>query len=67
MSNVTGAEESNMREPYVKPVVMQLHYSTDQSVSMAEGCKVVGSGSGPTVTGCQTDDIPSLPCSAPGT
>lgn len=53
------------REPYVKPVVMQLHYSTEPEVAIAQACKTTGSASGPTVSGCRTTN-PFVPCSTPG-
>lgn len=40
------------REQYVKPIVMQLHYATDSSVSIATPCKVTGSATGPTPSSC---------------
>jgi|AAFX01.1.fsa_nt_gi hypothetical protein len=49
------------REPYVKPVVMQLHYSTEPEVAIAQACKTTGSASGPTVSGCKTTN-PFVPC-----
>jgi hypothetical protein len=43
------------REIYVKPVVMQLHYSTDRSVTIAQTCKTTTSSSGPAVGACQAE------------
>jgi hypothetical protein len=40
------------RERYVKPIVMQLHYATDPSVTIALTCKTTTSTSGPTIAGC---------------
>lgn len=40
------------RQPYVKPVVQQLQYMSDQHVTLAAGCKTSGSNPGPVVAGC---------------
>lgn len=53
------------REPYVKPVVLQLHYSTEPEVAIAQACKTTGSASGPTVSGCKTTN-PFIPCASLG-
>lgn len=55
------------REPYVKPIVLQMHYSSERGVTIAGACKTVGSTSGPTVEGCLTDTSPSFPCVETGT
>jgi hypothetical protein len=54
----------NARQPYSKPVVMQLHYSTEPGVAIASPCKTTGSLSGPTVEPCKQDGS-SLPCVTP--
>lgn len=51
------------RSPYVKPIVTQLHYSTERGVSIAEGCKTTGSTSGPVTGGCLNEGQ-TLPCAA---
>ncbi|MEJ7811607.1 MAG: hypothetical protein WKG32_14435 [Gemmatimonadaceae bacterium] len=53
------------REVYVKPVLMQLHYSTEPEVAVAQACKTTGSASGPTVSGCRTTN-PFVPCQTVG-
>jgi hypothetical protein len=53
------------REPYVKPLVMQLHYSTEPEVAIAAACKTPGAVSGPLVAGCKTTN-PFVPCVALG-
>lgn len=54
------------RDEYVKPVLMQLHYSTEPEVAVAQACKTTGSASGPAVSGCQSADDPFVPCTQPG-
>ncbi len=49
-----------LRIPYVKPVVMQLHFATDPSVTIATVCKTTTSASGPTTGACLTSGI--TPC-----
>ena len=53
------------REPYVKPVVMQLHYSTEPDVAIASACKTTGSATGPTISSCRNQQNPG-PCLTPG-
>lgn len=53
------------RELYVKPVVMQLHYSSDPSVTIATSCKTTQSASGPVTSGCLNAQA-TLPCNAVG-
>lgn len=53
------------REPYVKPVVMQLHYSAEPEVAIAQTCKTTGSASGPAVSGCRREGS-SGACISPG-
>ncbi len=53
------------REPYVKPMVVQLHYSTEPEVAIAQACKTTGSGSGPTLGACRTTN-PFVPCQTLG-
>ncbi|MDQ3696604.1 MAG: hypothetical protein M3373_01060 [Gemmatimonadota bacterium] len=48
-------------EPYVKPVVTQLHYATEPEVAIAQACKVTGSASGAVLSGCTTTDV-LIPC-----
>jgi len=55
----------SIRDEYVKPVLMQLHYSTEPEVAVAQACKTTGSASGPTVSGCLTSN-PLVPCTQPG-
>lgn len=51
-----------MRQPYVRPFVMRLDYSTDNRVSMAQVCKQEGDVQGPTPNNCVTlVGIPPLP------
>jgi len=45
---------SDSRQPYEKPLLTQLQYFADQSVSLAGACKTSGAASGPTPTGCQS-------------
>jgi hypothetical protein len=40
------------REPYVRPFVMRLDYSTDNRVSMAQVCKQEADVNGPTPNNC---------------
>ena len=54
------------RDEYVKPVVIQLHYSTEPEVAIAQTCKTTGSPSGAAVSGCQSVDDPFVPCVQPG-
>lgn len=56
---------SRQREPYIRPVVMRLEYTTDVRVSQITGCKLETSDTGPAVTGCLTDEAPVLPCNDP--
>jgi hypothetical protein len=49
------------REPYVKPVISQLHYSTEPGVAIASPCKTSGSSTGPTIEACKTTNI-FTPC-----
>jgi hypothetical protein len=49
------------RQPYVRPFVMRLDYSTDNRVSMAQVCKQEAAVSGPIASGCQLQDLPA-PC-----
>lgn len=49
------------REQYVKPLVMQLHYSTEPEVAIADACKTSGGSKGPTVGPCKTSN-PFVPC-----
>ena len=53
------------RERYVKPVVMQLHYSTEPEVMIASVCKAPGSVTGAVQTGCVLSDAVT-PCAAIG-
>jgi hypothetical protein len=53
------------REPYTKPVVMQLHYATEPEVAIAQSCKTTGSATGPTISGCRTTN-PFIPCQTIG-
>jgi hypothetical protein len=53
------------REPYMKPVVMQLHYATEPEVAIAQSCKTTGSAQGPTVGSCRTTN-PFIPCQTVG-
>lgn len=41
-----------MKQPYVRPHVFRLDYSTDNRVSMAQVCKQEGDTSGPTPNNC---------------
>jgi hypothetical protein len=54
------------REPYVKPTVMQLHYSTEPDVTIAQACKTTGSSTGPATSSCRREVGPGQ-CVAPGT
>jgi hypothetical protein len=50
------------RQPYVRPFVMRLDYSTDNRVSMAQVCKQEGDVSGPSPNNCfRVEGIPG-PC-----
>lgn len=49
------------RQPYVRPFVMRLDYSTDNRVSMAQVCKQEGAVTGPIAGGCQQELLP-VPC-----
>jgi hypothetical protein len=53
------------REPYVKPVVMQLHYATEPEVAIAQACKTTGSAQGPAIGACRTTN-PFVPCATLG-
>jgi hypothetical protein len=53
------------REEYVKPALVQLHYSAEPEVAIAQACKTQGSNSGPTVGGCKTSQ-PFVPCQTLG-
>ena len=53
------------REPYVKPLVMQLHYATEPEVAIAQSCKTTGTGFGPTIGSCRTQS-PFVPCQTVG-
>ena len=55
----------NMRRPYVKPVVMQLHYSTEREVTIAANCKQSQSASGPTISNCR-NAANTAPCLTTG-
>lgn len=54
------------RDEYVKPLIMQLHYSTEPEVTIAQACKMVGSAVGATASGCQISETNSDPCAEPG-
>lgn len=54
-----------MRKEYVKPIVMQLHYSTEPDVSIATTCKTTGSSTGPATSSCRRE-VGSAPCVTPG-
>lgn len=41
-----------MKQPYVRPYVLRLDYSTDNRVSMAQVCKQEGDVQGPTPNNC---------------
>jgi hypothetical protein len=56
---------STQRQPYIRPVVMRLEYTTDVRVSQVSGCKLETSDTGPSVTGCLTASPPIIPCSDP--
>jgi hypothetical protein len=56
---------SKQREPYIRPVVMRLEYTTDVRVSQVSGCKLDTSDTGPSVTCCLTDEPHIVPCSDP--
>jgi hypothetical protein len=56
---------SSQRQPYIRPVVMRLEYTTDVRVSTVQGCKLETSDTGPSVTGCVTATAPVLPCNDP--
>ena len=49
-----AGEPPRKRQPYVKPSIWQLHHMVDQHVSLAAGCKTVGSVSGPALSDCKT-------------
>ena len=49
------------RQPYVKPMIAQLAYMTDQHVSLSAGCKTNGAASGPATSNCQTSQS-NVPC-----
>lgn len=55
---------SRQREPYTRPVVIRLEYTTDVRVSQSVGCKLESSDTGPSVTGCLSEGSP-IPCSDP--
>ena len=42
------------RQPYVKPIIMQLHYSTEEGVSLTQACKGVGGNGGVEPSTCKT-------------
>jgi hypothetical protein len=50
------------RQPYVRPFVMRLDYSTDNRVSMAQVCKQELALTGPVVAGCQNLIPAGTPC-----
>jgi hypothetical protein len=43
---------SQSREQYIKPTVLQLQYSAEPKVNIAEVCKQSGAVSGPTISSC---------------
>jgi hypothetical protein len=53
------------REPYVKPLVTQLHYSTEPEVAIASACKTTGATVGSTALSCRTSN-PFVPCQTLG-
>jgi hypothetical protein len=53
------------REPYVKPLVIQLHYAAETEVAQLGACKTTGSARGPTIGGCRTTN-PFVPCQTLG-
>ena len=53
------------REPYVKPLVTQLHYSTEPEVAIAQACKTTGSTTGSLALSCRTSN-PFVPCQTLG-
>ena len=56
------------REPYVKPLIVQLHYSTEPEVAIAFACKTTGS-SGAFVGPCRArpdQGGPFVPCQTLG-
>jgi len=53
------------KQPYIRPVVMRLEYTTDVRVSQVSGCKQETSDTGPSVTGCLTASPPIIPCVDP--
>ena len=53
------------REPYVKPLVTQLHYSTEPEVAIAQACKTTGSLQGSTAASCRTTNL-FVPCQTLG-
>jgi hypothetical protein len=54
-----------LKQPYIRPVVMRLEYTTDARVSQVVGCKQETSDTGPSVTGCLTASPPIIPCNDP--
>ncbi len=48
------ARSMTNREPYVKPVMMQLHYATEPGVTMAQACKGDGGGTLVLPQSCKT-------------
>ena len=51
------------RQPYVRPFVMRLDYSTDHKVSMAQVCKQEADVSGPSPNNClDTSGSFPVPC-----
>ncbi|HZO19001.1 MAG TPA: hypothetical protein VFB46_08450 [Gemmatimonadaceae bacterium] len=56
---------SNEREPYIRPIIMRLEYTTDVRVSQATGCKAESSEVGPSTTGCVAATPPIVPCTQP--
>lgn len=54
---------SHAREPYIKPSVLQLHYSAEPKVNIAEVCKQSGAVSGPTISSClRPQGVDLVPC-----
>jgi hypothetical protein len=50
------------RQPYVRPFVMRLDYSTDNRVSMAQVCKQEGSATGAIPSSCVGAPDTNIPC-----
>jgi hypothetical protein len=55
---------SMKRQPYVRPFVMRLDYSTDNQVSMAGVCKQEGAVSGAIPSSCVGAPENNIPCVA---